>query len=164
MRLIHVLSYNLQEREALRRQVFRHVTSGMLRILNLVENLDLSLDDDNMSYVEEVRNVRDLIANEPFPVPLRGALSSLWNDPSVQVIWKHREMYSLPNRWVILSWSSLCRNDWSLPFSACRTSSLPWTASSMSHICQRIKTYCMSRSKANGAALSKPRSASEIER
>jgi hypothetical protein len=107
MRLAHRHSYTMQERETLRWQVFKQLTNGMLEILDLVEDLD----DDNMSCAEEIRNARDLRDNEPLPVPLQGALSSLWNDPNVQVIWKDREMYSLPDRCVMFSWNSLRGND-----------------------------------------------------
>ena len=141
MRLAQREPYSLQERETIRLQVFQHLTRGMLRLLSELDHLELSLSNDNQRYAELVRNAGDLHDGEPFPTPLYHALSSLWDDPNVQVVWKDRETYDFPARLVIKFQSTKAKMTTVCAGSASRTSFPPWIDSSISRIRQQIKTY-----------------------
>jgi len=113
----------------------------MLRILSKLDDMRLPLSDDNQRFAESVRNARDPDDGEPFPPLLYRALSSLWDDPNVQDIWRDRDSYDFPERFAITFDSMADKMTRFNAGPACRTSFLHWTDSSISHIHQQTKTY-----------------------
>ena len=65
----------------------------MVTMLDALQQRDGRLSEDNARNAQLVRNADELHNGEPFPIPLYGALSYLWDDPSVRAIWE--EMYQL---------------------------------------------------------------------
>ena len=65
----------------------------MVTMLDALQQSDGRLSEDNIRNARLVRNADEIRNGEPFPIPLYGALSYLWDDPGIQAIWE--VMYQL---------------------------------------------------------------------
>ncbi|KAF8657967.1 hypothetical protein AX16_002128 [Volvariella volvacea WC 439] len=96
MRLIHKIPFTQQEIEGYRQLAFDNLTRGMKYLLDAMEDMELTVLDENVKYVEMVDNARDIRDGEPFPKEYLPALKSLWEDPGVQKAWERGNEAALP--------------------------------------------------------------------
>jgi guanine nucleotide-binding protein subunit alpha, other len=97
MRSIHKARYTPAEIESYRHLVFDNIIQGMRMLLDARENMDYTVAPLNSPYVEIIQAARSLRDGEAFPIAFYEALTSLWNDSSVQAVWERRNENGLPN-------------------------------------------------------------------
>ncbi|KAH9487347.1 Guanine nucleotide-binding protein alpha-2 subunit [Psilocybe cubensis] len=100
MRLIHKVPFSAQEIEHYRQLVFDNLTRGLRYLLDAMEDMELTVSDENLPHLELIDGVRDIRDGEPFPVAYYVPLKSLWSDPNVQKAWARGNEAALPEKQV----------------------------------------------------------------
>jgi guanine nucleotide-binding protein subunit alpha len=96
MRLIHHLPFSPQELESYRQLVFNNLTHGMKYVLDAMEDMELTVAEENLPYISLIEDAQDLRDGEPFPMDYYQPLLSLWTDPNVQRAWVRGNEAALP--------------------------------------------------------------------
>jgi guanine nucleotide-binding protein subunit alpha len=108
MRLIHKVTFSPQEIESYRQLVFNNLTHGLKYLLDAMEDMDLKVSEENISYVELVESASDIRDGEPFPHAFYEPLKSLWLDSNVQKAYERGNEAALPEN-LLYFYSSLDR-------------------------------------------------------
>jgi len=108
MRLIHKVPFSSQEIESYRQLTFDNLTRGLKYLLDAMEDMELTVMEENLPHVELIDNATDLRDGEPFPMPYYQPLKSLWEDPNVQKAWERGNEAALPEN-LLYFFSSLDR-------------------------------------------------------
>ena len=98
MRLIHKLPFSSSEIEHYRQLVFDNLTRGLCYVLDAMQDMDLKVSGENLSYLDLIDGTRDLRDGEPFPLSYYQPLKLLWNDPNVQSAWERGNEAALPEK------------------------------------------------------------------
>ena len=98
MRLIHSVPFSAQEVESYRQLVFNNLTHGLKYLLDAMEDMELTVSDDNLPHVQLVEDAVDLKDGEPFPTTYLEPLRSLWQDPAVQKAWERGNEAAIPDK------------------------------------------------------------------
>ncbi|CAL1696835.1 unnamed protein product [Somion occarium] len=97
MRLIHRVPFSAQEIENYRQLVFNNLTHGMKYVLDSMDDMGITLSEDNAPYVQLIEDAVDLRDGQPFPPEYYEPLKKLWEDPSVQKAWERGNEAALPD-------------------------------------------------------------------
>lgn len=98
MRLIHKVPFSPSEVESYRQLVFENLTRGLKSLLDAMFEMEITVSEDNMPYLDLIDNARDLRDGETFPDEFYPALKSLWDDAGVQEAWSRGNEAALPEK------------------------------------------------------------------
>lgn len=101
MRLIHKVPFLPQEIEYYRLLVFSNLITGMIYLLDAMEEMNLDVAEQNLHHIDSIRNAHDLEERQPFPSELHEPLSSLWSDENVQLAYHRGNEAALPEKCVL---------------------------------------------------------------
>ncbi|KAI6096931.1 guanine nucleotide-binding protein alpha-2 subunit [Pisolithus croceorrhizus] len=96
MRLIHRVPFSPEEIESYRQLVFNNLITGMLYLFDAMEHMELEVAEENLPYVDTIRNASDLRDHEPFPTAYYDPLKNLWGDQGVQKAYQRGNEAALP--------------------------------------------------------------------
>ena len=66
MRLIHRVPFSTQEIESYRQLVFNNLTHGLHSVINAMEDMELSVSEENQELVHHIEDAADIKDGEPF--------------------------------------------------------------------------------------------------
>ncbi len=98
MRLIHKLPFSPSEIEQYRQLVFENLTSGLRLVLGAMGNMELTVEEANIPYVEMLEHSPDIGESEPFPASYLEPLKSLWGDHNIQRAVQRGNEAALPEK------------------------------------------------------------------
>lgn len=78
-----------------RKIVFSNLVTGMRLIIDTMDELHMSVSDENRQYVGLVDMEPPINTGEPFPMEYKPALQALWDDEGVQKCWSRAYEYAL---------------------------------------------------------------------
>jgi len=84
MRLIHKVPFSAAEIESYRQLVFNNLTHGLKYLLDAMEDMELSVSEENLHYIPIIEDANDIRDGEPFPESHYEPLRNLWEDVNVQ--------------------------------------------------------------------------------
>jgi guanine nucleotide-binding protein subunit alpha, other len=97
MCLKHQARHTPAEIESYRRLVFDNIIQGMRTVLDATEDMGYSVGSLNSPHAKLIQAAGSLHDGEPFPITFYEALTSLWNDSSIQAVWERPNGYALPD-------------------------------------------------------------------
>ena len=92
------MPFTTAEIEEFRQLVFDNLTRGLRYVFDAMQDMQLSVDPENLPYVQLVDEARDLRDGEPFPLEYHGALRSLWEDANLQRTMQRGNEAALPEK------------------------------------------------------------------
>lgn len=75
--------------------MFSNLVTGMRLIIDTMDELGMSVSEENRQYVSLVDNEPPINTGEPFPLEYKPALEALWKDEAVQGCWAKAYEYAL---------------------------------------------------------------------
>lgn len=99
MRLIHRVPFSSEEIENYRQLVFNNLTTGMAYVLEAMEDMGLEVAEQNLPFVDIIRNARDTQPYQPFPRMYYEPLKSLWEDKAVERTYERGNEAALPEKY-----------------------------------------------------------------
>ncbi|KAI0078538.1 heterotrimeric G protein alpha subunit 4 [Panus rudis PR-1116 ss-1] len=97
MRLIHSVQFQPEEIETYRQLVFNNLTHGMKYVLDSMEDMGISISDENIPHAQLIEDAVDIRDGQPFPKEYYEPLKKLWEDPGVQKAWERGNEAALPD-------------------------------------------------------------------
>ncbi|CAL1696834.1 unnamed protein product [Somion occarium] len=91
------MAHQVKEIENYRQLVFNNLTHGMKYVLDSMDDMGITLSEDNAPYVQLIEDAVDLRDGQPFPPEYYEPLKKLWEDPSVQKAWERGNEAALPD-------------------------------------------------------------------
>jgi len=98
MRVIHKIPFSPSEIEQYRQLVFENLTSGLRLVLEAMEDMELTVEDANIPYVQMIQHSPDIGEGEPFPASYLESLKSLWGDHNIQRALQRGNEAALPEK------------------------------------------------------------------
>ncbi|KAF5385588.1 hypothetical protein D9757_006751 [Collybiopsis confluens] len=97
MRLIHRVPFSAQEIEFFRQLIFLNLTQqGLKYVLEAMEEMELKVSEENLSYVDLIDSAPDVRDGEPYPPSYHIPLTKLWADPNLQQAYERGNEVALP--------------------------------------------------------------------
>ncbi|KAG8220199.1 guanine nucleotide binding protein, alpha subunit [Butyriboletus roseoflavus] len=96
MRLIHRVPFSAEEVENYRQLVFNNLITGMSYVLEAMEDMGLEAAEENLPYIDIIRNARDPQPYQPFPRMYYDPLKILWEDKAIQETYARGNEAALP--------------------------------------------------------------------
>lgn len=75
--------------------MFSNLVTGMRLIIDTMDELGMSVSEENRQHVSLVDNEPPINTGEPFPLEYKPALEALWKDEGVQGCWAKAYEYAL---------------------------------------------------------------------
>lgn len=98
MRLIHRVPFSAEEVENYRQLVFNNLTAGMVYVLEAMEDMGLEVPEENLPYIDIIRNARDPQPYHPFPRMYYEPFKTLWEDKAIQRTYERGNEAALPEK------------------------------------------------------------------
>jgi len=95
MRYIHNQPFTPEEIEDYRKIVFTNIVGGMGAIIDLMDELAISVQAPNRRFIGMVDSEPAINTGEHFPPRYLDALRNLWADPGVQACYQQQHQYAL---------------------------------------------------------------------
>lgn len=97
------MPFTTTEIEEFRQLVFDNLTRGLRYVLDAMQDMGLSVEEEHLPYVELVDNARDIRDSEPFPLEFHSTLKSLWEDGNLQRAIERGNEAALPEKYATLA-------------------------------------------------------------
>ena len=95
MRYIHNQPFTPEEIEDYRKIVFTNIVGGMRAIIDLMDDLSISVLPENRRYISMVDSEPAINTGENFPPRYLEALRALWQDKGVQACYERQHEFAL---------------------------------------------------------------------